>query len=345
MKKLILIRANKTKFGGAENYLSRLLIELEKQDVAHTTIHSKIPKFFPSWIRACLFNIQVCNQKSKQDFYFSLERITCPDIYRAGDGVHKVYMKIEKKSNFSLLNLIYLYIEKKMFNKAKKIIAISKMVKNNIIDTYNIPPDKIQVIYNGIKIKKFDYNHSFHKISNEFHLNREKKIILFVGSGYKRKGVKEFLEIISRLQNQNFKAIIVGKEKNINYYKKLAKKLNVFNQTIFAGPRTDVEHFYTISDIFLFPTNYEPFGNVILEAMNFKNAIITTRLCGGGEILNQKFIMDSSQDYSIVKIIDELLENPKKLEEIKEQNYKIVQNFTIEKNAKETMKVINEYLY
>ena len=78
--------------------------------------------------------------------------------------------------------------------------------------------------------------------------------------------------------------------------------------------------------------------------MNFSSAVITTKFCGGGEILNQEYIMNNSQDYSIVHKIDELLYNPIKLEEIKKQNYEIVQNLTIEKNAKETMKVIHEYL-
>ena len=296
-----------------------------------------------SWLRAILFNLQVCINK-KNKFYFSLERVVCPDIYRAGDGVHRVFMNIEKKSKFNLLNIVYLYIEKRMFNNAKKIIAISNMVKNDIINTYKISPNKIKVIYNGIKLKKIDYNNSFKKISQEFNISTDEKIFLFVGSGFKRKGVKEFLEILSKLENRNFKAFVIGKEKNIIYYKNLSKKLNLSNKIIFTGQRTDVDDFYTISDIFLFPTRYEPFGNVILEAMNFSNAVITTKFCGGGEILNNQLIMNTPQDYTIASKIDALLENPEKLEAVKKENFKIVQNFTIEKNAKETMDIINEYL-
>jgi len=344
MKKIHFIRANKTKYGGAENYLSRLTQELTDNDIKYVTDNSIFPKFLMSWLRAILFNFQVCINK-KNKFYFSLERITCPDIYRAGDGVHKVFMDIENKSKISPLNLVYLYIEKKMFHNAKKIIAISNMVKNDIISTYNIAPEKITIIYNGIKLKETNFNYSFSKLSKEFNIKKDEKIFLFVGSGYKRKGVKEYLEILAKLKSKNFKAFIIGKEKNINFYKEVAKNLNIDDKVIFTGPRTDVNDFYIISDIFLFPTRYEPFGNVILEAMNFSNAVITTKFCGGGEILNQDFIMKTPQDYSIVNKINELLENPEKLEKVKEENFKIVQNFTIEKNAKETMDVINEYLY
>lgn len=344
MKKLFLLRANKTKFGGAENYLQRLSTELQRQSIEHKTLYSSIPKIFASWIKALLFNMQVCRKKTKDDFYFSLERIICPDIYRAGDGVHKEFLKT-KKRNFNPLNMVYLYLEKRCFINAKKIIANSNMIKNQIIDTYKIDPSKIDVIYNGVQLKAFDYETSFAKLSQEFSIDTKKKIILYVGSGFERKGVAQFLQILSQLKNTNYQAFIIGKEKNLKFYQTLAETLHVKEQVSFTGARSDVDDFYTISDIFLFPTQYEPFSNVILEAMSFQNAVITTKQNGAHEILEDAFIMETSQDFSIVKAIDELLENEDKLQKIKEQNYAIVQNFTIEKNVQETLEVINEYLH
>ena len=108
MKKIYFIRANKTKYGGAENYLTRLSLEISKQNISHQVINSFFPKFMPSWLRVILFNLQVCLTKADK-FYFSLDRISCPDIYRAGDGVHKVFLSIEKKSRTNLLHPIYLF--------------------------------------------------------------------------------------------------------------------------------------------------------------------------------------------------------------------------------------------
>ncbi|WP_108064204.1 glycosyltransferase family 4 protein [Poseidonibacter lekithochrous] len=343
--KLKLIRANKTKFGGAEVYLSRLSSELKNLDIDHELIYSSIPKFLPSWLRVILFNLKICFKKDN-NLYFSLERISCPDIYRAGDGVHKRFLEIEKKSIFNPLHAVYLFIEKRTFNNSKKIIAISNMVKNDIINAYDIKPDKIRVIYNGFKLEKSNYELSFNNLKKEFNLdnNSNEKIFLYVGSGFKRKGVKEFLEILSKLKNKNFKAFVVGKEKKIKYYKDYVKELNIENKVIFTGPRTDVKDFYSISDIFLFPTRYEPFGNVIIEAMNFENVVITTKFCGGGEILNQDLIMNNSTDYSIVEKIDNLLINDDKIEKLKKENLKIVQNFSIERNVQETLEVINEVI-
>ncbi len=336
MKKIHFIRANKTKFGGAENYLKRLCKELDKQNIAYKVVNSTAPRFLSSWIKALWFNLQVCFGK-KNSFYFSLDRITCADIYRAGDGVHKEFLKT-KKRKLNPLNIVYIYLEKRCFKNSKKIIANSQMIKNQIMNTYHIENSKIAVVYNGIEIKPLKKHED---IKKEFNLQDE-KVILYVGNGFERKGVKEAIKIVSKLKTKA-KLIIIGKEKKIDEYKNLANSLQV--DAIFTGARSDVDKFYSLSDIFLFPTRYEPFSNVILEAMSFQNAVFTTKQNGAHEILNSKYILENPKDYSIIKTIDELLNNPEKLQAAKEENFKIVQDFTIEKNAKKTMKVIHEYLH
>ena len=195
-----------------------------------------------------------------------------------------------------------------------------------------------------LNIKNSNYDKSFEKLSNEFSIKKDKKILLFVGSGFERKGAKEFIQILSKLKADNYHAFIIGKEKKLNYYKELSNSLHVNDFITFTGPRSDVDDFYTISDIFLFPTTYEPFSNVILEAMSFKNAVFTTKQNGAHEILKDEYILQTPQDFTIIDKIDELLDNHEKLQEVKEENFKTVQNFTIEKNAKQTMDIINEYI-
>jgi len=341
MKTLYFIRANKTKFGGAEMYLSRLSDALDKQNIKYEIINSIFPKFLPSWSRAILFNFQVCLTK-RNKFYFSLDRITCPNIYRAGDGVHSVFLMVEKKSKLNPLHPVYLFLEKRCFQKAKRIIANSEMVRNQIIDTYNVNPAKIDIVYNGIESKELNYQNSFDKLSREFLIKEDQPTLLYVGSGFQRKGVREFLQIVAKLQMPNIKAFVVGKEKNIEYYQQLAIELKIDSQVIFTGPREDVNDFYTISDIFIFPTHYEPFGNVILEAMNFKNAVFTTRQNGASEILDDFFIMDKSDDFSIVTKITNLIDNMDKLESVKKENRIKSQQFSIDRNLLETLKVIDE---
>lgn len=334
---------NQTQYGGAENYLDRFISELKDCNIDHKVIFSPIPKFFPSWLRILLFNFQACFFK-KNKFYFSLERIICPDIYRAGDGVHKVFLSIERKSKANLLHPIYLFLERKCFQNAKHIIANSKMVKNEIINTYRIESEKISVVYNGIEIKNFNYKQSFEKLSQEFLINKKNKILLFVGSGFERKGVKEFLKIIAKLNNTDIKAFVIGKEKNIENYQRLAIDLKINNQVIFTGPRRDVDDFYIVSDIFILPTHYDPFSNVVLEAMNFENAVFTTKQNGAHEILSSEFIMDSSIDFSVVEKIKKLLSDRETLNKIKKNNRLLSKKFSIQTKVFQTLKSINEVI-
>ena len=340
-KKIYFIRSSSTNFGGAENYLFRLSRELLKNNINHQIIHSFFPNFLPSWLKVILFNLQVSLTK-KDKFYYSLDRITCPDIYRAGDGVHKVFLSIEKKSRLNLLHPIYLHLEKCCFVNSKCIIANSNMVKKQIIDSYSINSNKIKVIYNGIELKDINYSKSFDKLSKEFSIKKEDSIILYVGSGFKRKGVEEFLNIFSRLDTKNIRAFVIGKEKKIQYYLNLSKKLNIEKLVTFTGPRLDVDDFYTISDVFLFPTHYDPFSNVVLEAMNFENVVFTTSSNGASEILEEKFIMNKPYDIRVISAIDNLLGNIKALEKEKRKNKKISKLFSIEQNLIMTLEVLNQ---
>jgi len=340
MSKLYLVREKSTKFGGAEVYLSRLSKVLSNNGIEHKILNSVFPRILPSWLRIILFNLQACLMK-KEKFYFSLERIVCPDVYRAGDGVHKIFLSIENKSKFNLLHPVYIFLERRCFNNAKHIIANSQMVKNEIIKVYGVDRHKIDVVYNGIQPKEVDYAQSYQKLSNEFDLQSDTPIILYVGSGFKRKGVEEFLGIISKMTTK-CQAFILGKEKKIYYYEQLAKDLGVDNKVVFTGPRTDVVDFYTISDIFLFPTHYEPFSNVVLEAMNFGNAVFTTKQNGAHEILSEKYIMSSPKDFSVVDRIDKLLRNKDALRAAKKDNQLMAAKLSIETNMMKTLEIIKK---
>jgi UDP-glucose:(heptosyl)LPS alpha-1,3-glucosyltransferase len=341
VNKIYLIREKSSKFGGAEVYLSRLSKALGDNGIEHQIVNSIFPKFLPSWLRIILFNLQACLTK-KNKLYFSLERIVCPDVYRAGDGVHKVFLTVESKSKLNPLHPVYLFLEKRCFNNAKRIIANSHMIKDEIVNAYDINPEKIDVVYNGVASKMVDYQGSFNRLSKEFNIERNTPILLYVGSGFKRKGVEEFLEIIAKLKTENIQVFIIGKEKNLEYYKQLSKDLRIDKKVIFTGPRSDVDDFYIISDIFLFPTRYEPFSNVLLEAMSFENAVFTTKQNGAHEILEDEYIMSNSRDFSVAGKIDALLEDVEALSAIKQVNNLKANELSIELNMQKTIEIIKE---
>ena len=78
--------------------------------------------------------------------------------------------------------------------------------------------------------------------------------------------------------------------------------------------------------------------------MNFENAVFTTRQNGASEILDDYFIMDKPEDFSIVERISDLLNNQAKLQKIKHENRVKSKQFSIENNLSETLKIINEVI-
>ncbi|MDA3966370.1 glycosyltransferase family 4 protein [Helicobacter sp. WB40] len=356
MKNIIFIRFKNSKVGGAENYLNKICTKLKDSQILSTntykekqTIQIKITKFLPSFVRFLIFLYKYENYKKQNpnNIYFSLERVLNCDIYRAGDGVHKEWLEIKNdnfikktKSYFNPMNPIYTNIEKRLFKNAKIIIANSNMIKDSIHKYYKINTDKIKVIHNGINlpqsINKQEAKEQIIKMLNIKNTN----IILFVGSGYARKGLKEALLMLDGLKS-DYCFIVIGKEKKLQLYKNLAKSLKIDNKVHFLGARDDAYLFYLASDIFLFPTIYEPCSNATLEAASYKNAIITTKTNGAGEIFNKEYILDSYNDIqSGSNMLERLLQDETHLKTIQQSCFNSVQNLDMDTHINKTLEVI-----
>ena len=78
--------------------------------------------------------------------------------------------------------------------------------------------------------------------------------------------------------------------------------------------------------------------------MSFGNAVFTSKQNGASEILDDYFIMDRPEDFSIVEKVNDLLNNQVKLQKIKHANRAKSKQFSIENNLSETLKIINEVI-
>ncbi|ADV46645.1 glycosyltransferase family 4 protein [Nitratifractor salsuginis] len=340
--KLSLVRRQFSRFGGGELFLQTLYEGLRKRGADVEIVQFSQPSWLPSWVKMLLYNAQACKKKEDR-FYYSLDRLSCLELYNAGGGVHREFLK-HKGFTLNPLHPVYLRLEKKTFENSTRIIAVSQMVKNDILRHYKIPPEKISVIYNGIPFQTIDdraIENMRREVLDEYGIDADLPIVLFVGSGFKRKGVREFLQALSKLQRP-FHAFVVGKESKLSYYRLLSRELGIEEHISFTGPRQDVERFYAASDIFFFPTRYEPFGNVVLEAMNYKNAVITTRQCGAGELIDSRYLLDKSDDPHAVELLRELIDNPQIRQKVQKDNYQIASRYTIEHNIDETLRLIKK---
>lgn len=344
MKKIIYVRLNQTIGNQVELNLARLKSALEKLGVIGEYRSYKV-KFDPeNPYQEFWFSKQVAKQKKKDEIYISTNLISTADIYIASDGVRQLYEKTKKFWYLSFKNFINFRLEKKCLQNAKLIITQSQMVKRQIIDNFDIREKNISVIPNGINLpKSVQKAEAKTEFCDKFGFDIEIPIILFVANDFEKEGLEAFLKILSQLTNK-YNAIVIGDDIELNKYKNLAKKLGV--SVAFMGEQRNISKFYEASDLFLYPVVYEPFGNVVLEAMSYGCAVVTTAQCGASELLSDKyFILKNQNDTNAPKIVNDLLEKPELMNKFGLANIEISHNFTIERNAQLTLKVINAYIH
>lgn len=326
--KLALIRQKYRPDGGAERFLARA-IEALKEDVELTIFTRKWQQHTGAKIVECNpvkwsrisrekgFAKAVCEQVGKREFDLiqSHERIPCCDIYRAGDGVHREWLKQRARIISPIAKAItritpfhnyVLEAEKKLFNsqQLKAVICNSKMVAQEIKAYFPTAANKTHVIYSSVDFDIFNPGLQQHrkKIREELGICEDETTFLFVGSGFERKGLAAAIKAFSKTEKT--KLIVIGKDKHLKKYQQLASDLQITNRVIFLGVQKDVMPYYGASDAFVFPTLYDPFPNVIIEAMATGLPIITSTKCGAAEIIDQGkdgFVCDALDIKSISK--------------------------------------------
>jgi len=103
------------------------------------------------------------------------------------------------------------------------------------------------------------------KIRMKYGVDENDVVLMFSGYEFKRKGLRYIIEALPEIK-ENVKLLVVGRD-NPRRYQELASKLGVLDKIIFTGFVPEIVDYYVASDIFVFPTLYEPFGLVISEAL------------------------------------------------------------------------------
>jgi len=225
--------------------------------------------------------------RSECDVLMSLERIRHCDVYRAGDGVHRAWLERRAAMGgpFQKLSRVLnrkhsalLALEKSLLAEggAARVIANSRMVKEEIVRFYGFPAEKIDVVPNGVPVSAFCRDGESRARAREtLGLTGEDIAVLFAGSGWERKGLRFATDAIERSEKQ-VRLLVAGRG----------------NQREFKSPRVqfldvvqDMPALYGAADIFLLPTIYDPFSNACLEALAAGLPVVTTRANGFSEII------------------------------------------------------------
>ncbi len=154
--------------------------------------------------------------------------------------------------------------------EATEVIVNSNYMKNELQRIFGLPFEKINVIPNGINLTNFSGVERDYDFRRQFAMDNE-KIILYVGRLVYEKGVQNLIGAMPKILSNyhDAKLVICGKGGMMDELKQEARNLGIENKVYFAGycDSKKIQKMYKCADIAVFPSTYEPFGIVALEAM------------------------------------------------------------------------------
>lgn len=183
---------------------------------------------------------------------------------------------LSKRKKNVITNIIK-YLNKVLYNIPDNIIAISNGVAKDLIKEYNLDRRLVSFIYNPIDIKKVN-EFSFESMQNNNLFEGNNFTIINVGRLSNAKGQWHLIRSISYIKEEipNFKLLILGQGELEDFLKKLVKKLGLYDMVEFLGYQKNPFKYIRKSDLFVFSSLYEGFGNVLIEAMACGTPIIST---------------------------------------------------------------------
>ncbi|MEK5255606.1 glycosyltransferase family 4 protein [Paenibacillus sp. FSL F4-0125] len=177
-------------------------------------------------------------------------------------------------------------IENELVSLSDKVIVCSSYMKHEVCNVHAIDEQKMEVIPNGIDLSSLQLKEP-HTFQRELYAQAEEKIVLFIGRLVKEKGVQVLLEsareVLSVIPDCKF--IIAGRGPMLSELEGMASEIN--SQVLFTGfiKNQEKNFLLEIADLCVFPSLYEPFGIVAIEAMGSGTPIVVSDVGGLAEIV------------------------------------------------------------
>jgi UDP-glucose:(heptosyl)LPS alpha-1,3-glucosyltransferase len=351
------VRRGYSATGGAEAYLQRLargIVDLGHEVRLITTPEwpanawpfGEITHLRADSAIAFADELEKLRSQIRCDVLLSLERVWRCDVYRAGDGVHRAWLERRNHLATPLRKLSRLFnrkhddilrLEKSLFadGGAGRVIANSQMVKKEIVDLYGYPADKIGIVRNGVPIDRFRFDSARReKARADLKLANDEIALLFVGTGWERKGLRFAIDAVKPCQNLKLRLLVAGRGNALGY-----KSARVQ----FLGEVGNLVPIYAAADIFVIPTIYDPFSNASLEALASGLPVITTRSNGFSEIIENNVhgsIVDLANDVEALSAAISFWSDESRRSSARSAISQRAAQFDISKNVEQTLAIL-----
>ncbi|MDP4601142.1 MAG: glycogen synthase [Polaribacter sp.] len=183
------------------------------------------------------------------------------------------------------------WIEKTAIEMADALIAVSEETKEDVLKYFNVEEKKVKVIYNGINLQQY-ITTSESETLDEYHIDKTKPYVLFVGRITRQKGIIHLVNAIKYIDENtqivlcagapDTKEIGLEMELAVNEIKKTRKNVIWIDKML---EKKQVIQLYSHAAVFCCPSIYEPFGIINIEAMACNTAVVASAVGGIKEVV------------------------------------------------------------
>ena len=202
--------------------------------------------------------------------------------------IHTVHGFAFHEESNPIILYIFTQLERLASHWCDKIVTVSNFHKEWALKLKIGNKNKVIAIPNGINVERITPNLPKEEFLKQLGLSQDVFIILTMGRLAPQKGIEYLLRAIPIIKleiSKPFKVLIVGEGPLRTHLENLAKKLDITNDVLFLGFRSDIGNLLNIADIVVLPSLWEGLSIALLEAMAAGKPIITTNISSNKEVL------------------------------------------------------------
>lgn len=289
------------------------------------------------------------------DLTISFGRTADTDVIRCEGGAHVSYLEEARQWNGAAASSVravspYHAAQCRMeamgfrWPGLRLVATISGLVAEDLKRRFSILQAKIEVLYNGVDLEHFrplSDEGLRDNVRRRLGIEGDAQVVIFIGSGFARKGVKGLIEAWPMLAGKPY-LLIAGHDRAPGFYQNLARNLGVERRVLILGRRNDTAELLAASDALALPSLFEAFGNVVLEGMASGLPVLTSARCGAAEVLPPQLkpfvVQDPMNAGEIAERLGALLAAPRELGQIARA---AAEQYTWERYGSRLLELIN----
>ncbi len=284
-------------------------------------------------------------------FFFPLDKKrTVYTFHLTQLGELRALQKINNKSATIVVSMmlkkLYLIWERYIIRNSSKLVAISNTIKNELLEL-GAKPKQIEVMPNAVNLENYYRVRPkiIEQLRAKYALNPNTKIIFTIGRLLPRKGFQDLIRAVGLFKDENIRLLIAGEGEYKRVLEGLTKNLKTTSRILFLGKvaKEKVKNFYSLADVTIIPSIYEPFGLVVLEAMACGSPMVCTNVCDFPLIAGKAALYALPQNpEDLAEKIRYVLDHPKKAREMIEYGLEKVKDYSWEPYIEKLEKLYQE---